>query len=136
MSKTNAMEVNVLNHNFRTTKFTGPTNVFIALFTAMADGEAGSGTEVSGGSYARVQVAAVDAQWTDPTGTGSINNVNDVLFPAPTGNWGDITHFAVMSASTGGTMYYQNTITAGPKTVNSGDQAPVFPAGTLVVTES
>jgi hypothetical protein len=46
----------VRDHVLRNTSYTSPTTVYLALFTT-APTEAGGGTEVTGGSYARQAIA-------------------------------------------------------------------------------
>lgn len=72
--------------------FSGPTHWNLALSTAdpLADGSALA--EPSGGSYARQQVDA----WTPNTGARSIANTAQITFPTATGNWGTISHFAII----------------------------------------
>lgn len=138
---TNYLENKVIDHLLRNTAWVMPTTVYIALFTA-APSEAGGGTEVAGGSYARVQVGPSQSAWSATQGgtsgpssgtTGQSANVADITFPAPTANWGTVTHFAIMDALTGGNMLMQTALSV-PKVVNSGDQAPKFPATGLTVT--
>lgn len=105
---------------------------FFALFTA-APGETGGGTEVSGGGYARVKSIPSDANWTAVTqvaGKGRTDNAVDIVFPAPTANWGSITHMAIFSRATGGDMLFYGALTTA-KTVNNGDPAPKFAVGDL-----
>ena len=112
---------------------TKPTNLFVALHTADPT-DAGTGTEVSGGSYARVQRNPLDANWTAASATDGITtNAADITFPAPTANWGVVTHVAVWDASTGGNLIGHVALTT-PKTVNNGDAAPKFLAGSLSIT--
>jgi hypothetical protein len=107
--------------------------VYVALFTA-APSDAGGGTEVSGGSYARVAVAPADANWTAPDNVGGhTDNVAAVTFPTPTANWGTVTHFAIFDRLTGGNLLLHG-ILAAPKTVNNGDPAPSFAIGALDIT--
>lgn len=107
--------------------------VYVALFTA-APSDAGGGTEVSGGSYARVAVAPADANWSAPDATGGLtDNVAAVTFPAPTANWGQATHFAIFDRATGGNMLIWGAL-AQAKTINNGDPAPSFPIGALDIT--
>jgi hypothetical protein len=139
---TDFLENELVDHLFRARSFTAPTDHFIALYTA-APGETGGGTEVSGGSYARVQVAAGFAEWlgtsgettdVDSAGTGgATSNRNAITFPAPTADWGSVTHFASLDASTAGNMFFYGALTAA-KTVNASDPAPSFPIGDLDVT--
>jgi hypothetical protein len=122
-------EAGLLDHYFDLASFPAPANLFVALFTA-APNDAGGGTEVSGGSYARVNVATGTAQWTR---TGStVTNDNPITFPTASGSWGTITHVAVMSASTSGTLLWHGAL-ATSRTVGSGDTF-AFPAGQLSFT--
>ena len=78
------LEVNLIKHIFRTGSYTKPTTLAIALFTA-DPAETGVAGEVSGGSYARVEVAPADANWAATSGSdGHTSNVADITFPAPT----------------------------------------------------
>lgn len=125
-NKTNYLENAVINHVLRNIALASPATVYVGLFTA-APGEAGGGTEVSGGAYARQAVtfiAPVD---------GATENSADVTFPVAAANWGTITHFAIFDALTVGNMLYHGTLTTA-RTVNSGDQAK-FLAGALDVAE-
>ncbi|MCA1570847.1 MAG: hypothetical protein LC798_11120 [Chloroflexi bacterium] len=127
------LEVEIRKHIFRTGSFTKPTGLYVALFTA-APSDSGGGTEVSGGSYARVQVGPSDATWTGASATsGLTDNAADVTFPAPTANWGTITHFAIFDAATAGNLLIHGALTTS-RVVNNGDQAPKFAAGALDVT--
>lgn len=127
------LEVELRKHVFRTGAFTKPTVLGVALYTA-APGEAGGGTEVTGGSYARVDTPPLDANWSGASGSdGLTDNVSDITFPAPTASWGLITHMAILDATTAGNFLFYGALTAS-KTVNSGDPAPKFSAGDLDVT--
>jgi hypothetical protein len=103
--------------------------VYVALFTAVTGLEADtgwSGTEVSGGSYAR-QLAGLTA------GSGGLSsNAADITFPQATANWGVITHCALMDAVTGGHVLMWTQLDAS-KTINNGDTFK-FNAGDLDVT--
>lgn len=132
--KTNYLEGQILNLLLRTQVAWKPPAIYVGLLTA-APTDAGGGTEVTGGSYARVAVPQLDANWAAPAGTPRVtSNVNPITFPAPTANWGNATHFALYDATAAGNMLYWNTLTL-PKTINNGDLAPYFPAGSLTVTE-
>jgi hypothetical protein len=140
-SLTNYLENKLIDHILRNTAFAMPTTLYIGLFTTPSS-ESGPGTEVSGGSYARVQVGPSLTAWTATQGgtagvstgtSGQSANVADITFPAPTANWGTITHFGVFDAVTGGNLLMQTAL-AVPKVVNGGDQAPKFPAAGMTVT--
>lgn len=118
---------------------TGPTALFIALLTA-APSDTGGGTEVSGGSYARVSVTSALTAWagtqsatstTASSGTGGTTSNNAAItFPAPTANWGSVTHFAIYDASSAGNLLFWAALTVA-KTVNNGDPAPSFAISAL-----
>lgn len=118
---------------------TGPATLYVALLTA-APSDTGGGTEVSGGSYARVAVTSSLANWAGTQGagttvassgtSGTTSNNNSITFPAPTANWGSITHAAVYDASSGGNLIAHGALGTA-KTVNNGDPAPSFAAGAL-----
>lgn len=141
--KSNYLENHFLDWLLRGQSFTAPATVYIALFTA-APTDAGGGTEVSGGSYARVAVTSSLANWagtqsagstTASSGTsGTTSNNNAITFPAPTANWGVITSFGIFDASTSGNLLYYGNLTTS-KTVNNGDAAPSFAAGALTLQE-
>lgn len=100
---------------------------YVALFTA-APSDAGGGTEVSGGSYAR-QLAGLS----EATGAGGATaNAADITFPTATASWGTVTHVAIMDASTGGNMIMHSALDAS-KAVASGDTFKIN-AGDLDVT--
>ena len=125
--KTTAHEASVLNV-LRATTLTAPANVYVALFTA-APSDAGGGTEVATGAYAR-QLCGFAA----PAGTPrSVANAADILYPVATAAYGPVTHFAIMDALTVGTMLYWAALAAS-KSFAINDQA-VFRAGQLTVTE-
>jgi hypothetical protein len=127
------LEVEIRKHVFRTGSFVKPTALYVALFTA-APSDAGGGTEVAGGNYARQNLAPLDANWTAPDGTGGLtDNAVAITYGAPSANWGSITHFAIFDAVTAGNMLIHGALTT-PKTVNNGDPAPSFPIGSLDVT--
>lgn len=133
------LENKLLDYVFRGQAFTPPATVYVALFTA-APSDAGGGTEVSGGSYARVAVASSLTNWsgtqsagstTPSSGTsGTISNNSAITFPAPTANWGTATHVGLYDASSGGNPLAWGAL-AQSKTINNGDAAPSYAAGAL-----
>jgi hypothetical protein len=127
MAKTTYLENIFLNLALRATAFTAPTTVYVALYTS-TPGVGGGGTEVSGGAYARQSTAYGAAS------SGQVQNNAAVVFPQATANWGTITSFAILDASTGGNMLYFGSLTTS-KTINTGDQLQ-FATGGITVTES
>lgn len=112
----------------------GPTNLYYALLTA-APSDTGGGTEVTGGSYARVTVPCTTTNFDNTnqlnttavsTGTtGTTRNSTAITFPAPTANWGVVSHFAIYDATSGGNLLFWGALTVS-KTINNGDAAPSF----------
>lgn len=135
----NFLENKVIDQLFRGQAYTFPSTLYVGLFTA-APSDSGGGTEVSGGSYARVSVTASLANWagtqaagstTASSGTsGTTSNNIAVTFPAPTANWGSVTHVGIFDAATSGNLLIHGALTI-PKTVNNGDSGPTFQASAL-----
>lgn len=135
------LENKLIDHLFRAATFSKPTHNWVRLYTA-APSDSGGGTEVSGGSYAAVDLVPSDTNWTatqggtsgNSSGTGGhTDNAVAITFAAPTANWGVITHFAIWDAQTAGNMILWGALTT-PKTVNNGDPAPSFAIGDLDIT--
>ena len=126
----------------RAQTYTPPSTVYVALSTS-AGSAAACGTEVSGGSYSRVAVSSSLANWAGTQGSGTTtassgtsgqtSNNGTITFPAPTAAWGVIVGFCVFDASTSGNLLFYAPLTTS-KTVNSGDAAPSFAAGSLTYT--
>ena len=114
--------------NSHTPRF--PGIVYLALFT-VAPTDAGGGTEVVGGSYSRVAIVNNSTNFPDAVG-GTKSNGTVITFPTATANWGDVTHFAIMDAATGGAIIDWGALTA-PITVNSGN-TPQWLVNQLVLT--
>jgi hypothetical protein len=115
----------LLNHFFRNTATTPATTLYLALFTSDPARD-GSGTEVSGGSYAR-QAITFDAPSSD-----SIDQSAEVSFPVASAGWGTVTHWAIFDAVSSGNLYVFNSLDASV-TINSGNQA-TFSAGACTVS--
>jgi len=117
-----ATENYVLNILFgKTPGFTLGTMAYIAAWkgdptdTGTGATEVGSGT--SFGAYHRVSLTALMGTAT----TGYINNITDIVFPQAIAAWGDITHLAIFSSLTGGTMLAYCSLGA-TVTINSSEQ--------------
>lgn len=133
----NYFENKIIDHLRGVATFTPPATWYFALLTA-APSDSGGGTEVTGGSYARVAMAANGANLagtqaagstTASTGTsGTTSNNNPIVFPAPTADWGTATHLAVYDASTGGNLLIYVPLSPA-QAINNGNTAPTFAAG-------
>lgn len=128
--KSDYMENKVLDIIGGTT-FSAPATIYVALYTA-APTDAGGGTEVTGGSYARVAVTNNATNF--PTAAaGAKSNGTEIVFAAPTADWGIIVAFALFDAAAGNMLYWG--LVTPNKTVNNGDPAPKFAVGDLDLTE-
>jgi len=97
----------LLNQVFRNTAYTRPTTVYVALYTSNPTA-ADTGTEVSGGDYAR-QAVTFGAP-TSVNGKQTITNSSIITFPAATADWGTITHVGIRDAATGGNLLYYGAV--------------------------
>lgn len=119
------LENALLDHVLKNTAYTQPTNLYVGLYTSSpADDD--SGTEVSGGSYAR-QTASFAA-----ASGGSCSTDATITFPAATANWGTITHVSIHDASSAGNLLFHGAVTSS-KTIESGDTFQIS-SGNLTIT--
>jgi hypothetical protein len=127
MSFSNYLETEILDHVFGGNAFTAPSTLYLALLTAVSDGETGSVTEVStsGTAYARETVA-----FTVSGNTAS--NTAAVEYSTATANFGTITHVGVYDASTGGNLMAYAALTSS-KTIETGDVFRI-PTGDLDIS--
>lgn len=135
-SASDYLEGKIIDHIFRTSSFTKPTVLAVALFSA-APSDSGGGTEVSTSStgYARQSLNPLDANWAAPSsGNGVTSNVSAINFGTATGNWGTITHWAIYDATSGGNLIVWDALSAS-KTINSGDSFQIG-ANQLTITIS
>ena len=116
-SKSNYLENKLLDHVLGNTAYSAPATIYVALYT-VAPTDAGGGTEVSGGSYARVALANNTANWPNASG-GLKSNGTVIEFATATANWGTIVAAALFDALTGGNILYWGTLVEN-KTVDSG----------------
>ena len=138
-SMTDYLENKLADNFFRTTTYTRPAALYIALYTTTTT-DAGGGTEVTGGSYARQALNPLDTNWYATQGGttgassgsgGSTSNAVEIAFPVATAGWGTILDIAIMDAASAGNMLFHGALTVS-KTVNTGDQFKVA-AGNLSV---
>lgn len=124
------VENQILNCYLNQTNITAPTNIYVGLHTADPT-DAGSGAEVSGNGYARVEI-------TDKFGTasgtgGSVSSNADITgFTASGGNWGTVSHIGIYDASTSGNLLFHTALDSSA-TVNDGDSFQIS-SGNLTVT--
>ena len=123
----NYLENALINATLRATTFTSPATVYVSLHTADPT-DAGTGTEVSGGSYARQS-----ASFASPSNGASATDA-DITFPQATGSWGTVSHIGIWDALTTGNLLYHTQLDAS-KTIDVGDIFKIA-SGSLTVTLS
>jgi hypothetical protein len=121
----NFLENALINATLRATTYTSPSTVYVSLYTTDPT-DADSGTEVSGGSYARTSAAF------DAPSNGVTQNSADVTFPTATAGWGTVTHIGLHDASTSGNLLFHTPLDTS-KTIDSGDIFKIE-TGNLTVT--
>lgn len=129
--KSDYLENKILNYIFNGGSFSAPATVYLGLFTS-APTDAGGGTEVSGGSYARVAKTCNTTNF--PTTTnGVITNDTLITFAQATASWGTIVAFGIFDALSGGNLLYWGNVSPA-KTVANGDTMSVA-IGSLTISE-
>ena len=109
----NYLENAIINATLRNTTYTSPATVYVSLWTSDPT-DAGSGTEVSGGSYARTAVTF------GAPSNGVSTNSAAVEFPQATASWGTIGWIGINDASTSGNLLYHTALDTS-KTIDTGD---------------
>ena len=121
----NFLENALINATLRATTYTSPATVYVSLYTTDPT-DADTGTEVTGGSYARTAVT-----FASPS-NGVTTNSADVTFPTATASWGTVTHIGIHDASTAGNLLFHTPLDTS-KTIDSGDIFKIT-TGNLSVT--
>jgi hypothetical protein len=121
----NFLENALINATLRNTTYTSVATVYVSLWTSDPT-DAGSGTEVSGGSYARTAVTF------GAPSNGVTTNSADVTFPTCTAAWGTVGWIGINDALTTGNLLYHSPLDTS-KTIDSGDIFKIS-TGNLSVT--
>lgn len=121
----NYLENALINVTLRATAYTAPTTVYVGLYTTDPT-DANTGTEVSGGSYARTAVTF------GAPSDGVTTNSAAVEFPQASGTWGTVGWIGLLDASTAGNLLYHTPLDVS-KTISSGDIFKIN-TGSLSVT--
>ncbi len=103
----NYLENGLVNAVLRNTSYTSPATVYAALYSA-TPGEADSGTEITGGAYARQSVA-----FAAPS-NGAVQNSAQVAFPVATADYpAEVTFFGIRDASSAGNLLWYGPLMNG-----------------------
>jgi hypothetical protein len=109
----NFLENALINATLRNTSYTSPTTVYLALYTSDPT-DADTGTEVSGGSYARQAITF------GAPSNGVSTNSAAIEFPQAGGSWGTVSYVGIRDASTAGNLLFHTALDAS-KTIATGD---------------
>lgn len=109
----NYLENKILDHVLKNTSYTSPTTVYLGLYTTDPT-DAGSGTEVSGGSYARQPISFAAAS------SGSSASSADITFPQATASWGTVAYVGILDQLTTGNLLFHTALTTS-KAIDTGD---------------
>jgi hypothetical protein len=121
----NYLENALINATLRNTSYTSPSVVYLGLYTSDPT-DADTGTEVTGGSYARQAITF------GAPSNGVSTNTAAIEFPQATGTWGTVGWVGIEDASTGGNLLYHTALDAS-KTIATGDIFKIA-IGSLSVT--
>jgi len=99
--------------------------VYLALYTNDPT-DADTGTEVTGGSYARQSITF------GAPSNGASTNSAAIEFPQAGASWGTVTHIGIRDAVTTGNLLYHTALDAS-KTIATGDVFRIA-VGSLSVT--
>lgn len=123
----NYLENALINVTLRNTAYTTPTTVYLALYTSDPT-DADTGTEVSGGSYARQSITM------GAPSNGVSTNSAAIEFPQCTVAWGTVAFIGIRDALTTGNLLYHSPLTTS-KAIDVGDIFKIA-VGSLSVTLS
>lgn len=136
-SKSDYLENALLNGVLGGPQFTLPTNVYIALSTAVysdaATGSSMSEVSATGTAYGRVSQTNNTTNWPSAS-AGTKSNGTVITFNAATADWGTINSFYIVDALSAGNVLYGADLTT-PRTVVNGDTAS-FAVGAISITEN
>jgi hypothetical protein len=124
----NYAENAVANHLFRNTSLTSPAAVYLRLFTAASDAEAGTGTECTATGYSGQAITF------GAPSNGVVTNSSAVTFGPLTVSTTSITHVGIFDAASGGNaLSILKAPTGGTISYSSGDSIQ-FAIGNLSFT--
>lgn len=121
----NYLENALINATLRNTTYTSPSVIYVGLYTSDPT-DANTGTEVSGGSYARTAVTF------GAPSNGTATNNAAVEFPQATASWGTVGWIGILDAASGGNLMYHTPLDVS-KAIDTGDIFKIS-SGNLSVT--
>ncbi|AWB45270.1 hypothetical protein DCC85_14245 [Paenibacillus sp. CAA11] len=124
----NWLSAQLLNAALRSTNFTAPTSVYLALYTSDPTA-ADTGAEVTGGGYVRKAITFAAPALV--SGRQTVSSAVDVEFPIATADWGLVTHVGIRDAATGGNLLWTVALPS-PRTIQTGDKPKFLASGVTV----
>lgn len=109
----NYLENALINGTLRGTTYTAPTTTYLALYTSDPT-DADTGTEVTGGAYARQSITM------GAPSNGVSTNSSAIEYPQCTLTWGTVTHVGIRDALTSGNLLYHTPLDTS-KAISTGD---------------
>lgn len=100
------LEKKLLDNTFGSTAYSVPATLYVGLYTVLPIEDGTGGTEVTGGSYARVAVTNNTTNFPNATGGNPSTKSNGVAitFTTATANWGDVIGLGIFDASSSGNL--------------------------------
>jgi hypothetical protein len=133
LGKSRYLSEKILDHVLGGGDYTRPATVYVALYTVMPNSLGIGGTEVSGGSYARVSSTNNNTNW--PAASSSLkSNGTAITFTTATGSWGTVVGFGIYDASSGGNLLYFGEATTQKAIANTDTYS--IAVGNLQLTEA
>lgn len=120
----------VLDALFGASALSVPGTWYVGLLTALPSDDGTGGTEVAGGSYARVAVLNTVGNFPAAAG-GQKSNGAAIVFPTASGSWGTIVGVGLWDTASGGTPRLFGLLDAS-RAVITGDDFR-FQVGTLAL---
>lgn len=135
------LENKLIDWLLRGEALTPPATVYVGLSTS-ACSDSATGTEVSAGGYARAAVTSSLPNWagtqsagstTASSGTGGQTSNNaSISLGTASADWGTVTHWFLIDASSGGNLLFCAALTSS-RSITTGAVVS-FAAGALTVT--
>jgi len=109
---TGYLKEKLLNHIVRSTTYSSPGTVYVALFEN--DPQGGSPVELAGAGYDRKP-----ASFNNPS-NGIVTNNGDIDFDTATSDWNEVNYIAIIDAQTSGNILFSTQLSS-PINVASGN---------------
>ncbi len=122
--KSSYLRDKIIKHVLAEASYTAPTNIYLALYTTNPTVD-DTGTEVTGGSYARQLLSFANA-----SGGAKVSNTSETFSSMPATT---VTHWGLRDASSGGNLLYFGAFDL-PIQLNAGNNLPIN-SGDIVIGE-